>query len=398
MPTQPALHLPNLQTNQIGWSGIFNRAMTYLTNWLTGGPLPLFSSSLAGLPSASSYQWSLAFVTDSGTLYYSDGTSWLNVATGGGGGTGTGYQPLLFSDPSGPFAVALVRGGWTVSAYQNSGSDLEIYAIDNDVTTRYASGNPIDLVNDYFKIDMGSSVSIGGLGIDNSNNTGDTPLSGDIYTSPDDVTYTLVASWVSGDIDSSGSFAVAWTPAATRYVKLVPTNTANGGFGNWWSIDEIYLYDIGIPLAPAMYEAAQTFSGSDGHSVTFQSLIQKRIIGHQFGMRMGPDTSNWFGVRWTDDGHIQFEKSVAGVVNQLGPFVNVDNDTEPHTLTFSIGMAGTGGVAKSWLTAMLSNNDGDPWTLSIADGSLDFSSGTMKLYLLTDFPLERSRGPAVLVL
>ncbi|MDB4979623.1 MAG: hypothetical protein JWM82_375 [Myxococcales bacterium] len=124
----------------------------------------------------------------------------------------------------------LSHGGWTATASLNTTAAL---AIDSVLSTRWDTGT--NAANgQWFKVDLGTAVSVTRVEINAYSDQGDYPPSYSIAVSTDDSTYTTVTSGT-----GTTPFITAGFSAQTaRYVKV----TCTGSGSNWWSIHDFQVY------------------------------------------------------------------------------------------------------------------------------------------------------------
>lgn len=157
------------------------------------------------------------------------GTNWWSI-----GEINVHSQALTFT--------ALATAGWTPSANRSDASSPPASAIDGSSASRWATGGAVLTASDFFKIDMGAMRDLSRFVINNLSFTGDSPQTGTVEISGDNVTWAQVATWTTaGNITSRGALHVNWTSVSTRYVRLKPTSLPAVA-GNWWSIGEIALF------------------------------------------------------------------------------------------------------------------------------------------------------------
>jgi hypothetical protein len=300
----------------------------------------------------------------------STGLKWATASGGGGGG----LTKLTIAGGGGGGSL-IDRTGWVLTA-NRSGGGATSNAVDGNTATRWATGGSILTGSDFFKIDTTSSQTIGSVIINNPSSTGDFPSTGHVQTSPDDVTYTTVASWTLADIVSN-KLTVSWTPATTRYVKLIPDSTANGGGSNWWSIDEINLATAALSAAVSI-EATETITAAGGKIIRVRGFAVKSDTADQFGFRIGADTDNWYGFLWTST-TFKLQKRVAATTTDIGTAnTSVDNDLTPKLFELLIATPPSGST--SWIVATFSKTSGQEQTISASDSALTFTSGTKKFF------------------
>lgn len=299
------------------------------------------------------------------------------VPAGGGGGLSFLTWPAANQPVS--------RSGWTLTALHTGGSTTTAMAMDSNATTRWATGATIVPNSDWFQVDTGVSQTLGGLYIDDSSFTGDTPTSGTIQTSPDGVTWTTVATWTTAANLSAGILTQSWTPAMARYVRLTANATANGASTNWWSIGEIYLYagappagGVGTPLT-----ANETITGAPNKVLRLSGFVKKGSTADTLGIRVGADANNWYAWEWNASSQtVAIRKCVAGVTTDLVSNTTWDSDVLIHRFSFEIvtGTLGSDGVWLVFQVGQANVNTTQTVTMSVSDAALDFTTGLKHFY------------------
>lgn len=138
--------------------------------------------------------------------------------------------------------TALDRSGWTASASTAAtGNDAAANAIDGNMATRFSSDAP-QADGMYWEASMRTPQTFDELQMQVPNSADDYARSYDLEVSHDGRSWTTVASCTgTGDPE-----VVSFPPQTARYVRVVVTMLADGlstSTGNWWSIDELNLYN-----------------------------------------------------------------------------------------------------------------------------------------------------------
>lgn len=138
--------------------------------------------------------------------------------------------------------TALDRSGWTASSNTAaSGNHAAAHAIDGNMATRFSS-NARQADGMYWEASMGSPQTFDELQMQVPNSAGDYARSYDLEVSRNGRSWTTVASCTgAGDPE-----VVSFPPQTARYIKVVATMLRDGlstKTGNWWSIDELNLYN-----------------------------------------------------------------------------------------------------------------------------------------------------------
>jgi glucosylceramidase len=152
--------------------------------------------------------------------------------------------PLGASCGAAVTGTALNRSNWTASTNTAaSGSDVASNAIDGNMSTRFSSDAP-QADGMYWEANMGSPQTFDELQMQVPNSSGDYARSYDLEVSDNGQSWTTVA-----DCTGTGDPEVVSFPSQTaQYIRVVNTMLADGlttSTGNWWSIDELNLYNGG---------------------------------------------------------------------------------------------------------------------------------------------------------
>src|ERR1043166_6583507 len=250
------------------------------------------------------------------------------------------------------------RAAWTVSALHTGAGQPLTNVYDNDATTRWATGAVVVITGasqDWFKIDVGTSVNMTGFRITDTSYQSDIPLAGDIQTSPDDVTYTTQASWTSSDI-SGGILTKSFTAIAARYMKLLATALPTVPT-NWWSIGEI---DLSDPDLPAAVVPGTAFMGRSLWTVT---------ASRSGGGATSNMTDGNLGTRWATGG-------VMVLIGASRDYVQVDTGTLTNVCGIVLNNSSfTGDVPAAG--DILTSTDNVTWTVQAQWTSTDISSGIL---------------------
>jgi glucosylceramidase len=138
--------------------------------------------------------------------------------------------------------TALDRTGWTASTNTDaSGSDAAANAIDGNLSTRFSS-DAVQADGMYWQADMGSSQTFDELQLQVPNSAGDYARSFDLEVSRNGRSWTTVA----GCTGTGDPQTVSFPAQTARYIRVTDTLLFDGlstSTGNWWSIDELNLYD-----------------------------------------------------------------------------------------------------------------------------------------------------------
>lgn len=130
---------------------------------------------------------------------------------------------------------ALDRTSWVLSSSIN---EVELgNAIDGDLTSRWATRNQVQEAGQKFGIDFGQREIFKRIVLETPGNASDYPRAYTVRGSDDGVNFTDIISGVGDNETTEITFA---EPVTYRYVEI--EQTSNPGIGNWWSIDEINIF------------------------------------------------------------------------------------------------------------------------------------------------------------
>ncbi|MDB4913651.1 MAG: hypothetical protein JWM95_1295 [Gemmatimonadetes bacterium] len=161
--------------------------------------------------------------------------------------------------PSGVVGPQLNRAAWTLSASSTWNAISITDAIDGQNGSRWTSGQTVQTGSTYFVVDTHAAVTVGSLRIDDRQFAADLPITGDIYSSTDGSTYSLLSHWTAANIEG-GVLDVSWSPTEQSSLKLVATGTPNVST-NWFSIGEISIF-ASLPSTLWTFSASETWSGA----------------------------------------------------------------------------------------------------------------------------------------
>lgn len=211
-----------------------------------------FAVSTVGFPDLATTQAATASTTPpfayTGSAMSPGQTLYVSALAYDNNGVESGLAQTSIIDPR-TSGTLIDRTGWVASAWRWNGSPSTTFAPDKAIdgsvgpgSTSWKNGAAVSIGNDYFQIDMGAAGLVGGFAMAISpDDLTDSPLSGDVQWSDDDVTYTTIASWTY----SSDPTKASWTPASHRYWRFVATAAANGG--GFWSIHDFNMYSDAAP-------------------------------------------------------------------------------------------------------------------------------------------------------
>lgn len=89
-------------------------------------------------------------------------------------------------------------------------------------------------------MDLGAKTAFQKIILDTSKSTGDYPRGYAVYVSNDG------SSWgdpIASGVGMPGFFTINFQMTIARYIRILQT----GSTGNWWSIDELYVYGPRFP-------------------------------------------------------------------------------------------------------------------------------------------------------
>jgi hypothetical protein len=202
-------------------------------------------------------QWSVAgsferYVAAPAPAYYYSGSVSYADATGPGVTVEPNSVTILSVSDSQTLvsnSVELSRNGWTASASGSYGTDLPAYALDNNLSTRWASGSA-QSPGQWFQIDLGASRSFDRIVLDPDGSTRDFVRRYEVYASDDPNNFgaplpTGAGIAVNGSSYGSGggrageATTIYLAPQTRRYLRIVQRGSANDA---WWGINELRLY------------------------------------------------------------------------------------------------------------------------------------------------------------
>ena len=133
-------------------------------------------------------------------------------------------------NPSG----AISRTGWTATASANNGTARN--GIDGSANTRWDTQGA-QVAGQWYMVDMKTTNTFNEIILDVAGSPSDSPAGYKLYVSNDGIT------WGSAVASGSGTDGMTTIPIATttaRYFKIEQTGTK----GNYWSIHELYVYNV----------------------------------------------------------------------------------------------------------------------------------------------------------
>ncbi|HEY0705963.1 MAG TPA: LamG-like jellyroll fold domain-containing protein [Polyangia bacterium] len=132
-------------------------------------------------------------------------------------------------------ATRFSRGPWTASASVTEGGRLASHAIDSDLTTRWSTG-ALQNNTQWFKVDLGSSLTFTAISLDAYSSTSDYPRTFTIAVSTNDSTWTTVQSGIT--LAKEYTF-YTFSAQTARYIRIWQTGSSGS---NYWSIHDFNVY------------------------------------------------------------------------------------------------------------------------------------------------------------
>lgn len=149
-------------------------------------------------------------------------------------GTGFGAGNINWLSFSSPATAGLLdRTNWTATASSSYSANPVTNAFDNDITTRWSTGQNED-TSTYYQIDLQTTQSFARIVLNSSNDSGDIPASYQVQVSSDGVNFGSAVATGNG----SAITTITFTAQSARYIRISLT----AGASHWWSVDEVYVY------------------------------------------------------------------------------------------------------------------------------------------------------------
>jgi hypothetical protein len=198
--------------------------------------------------SADNVTWSSSIANGTGAVvttinFTSQAARYIKIQVNAAGTHWWSFREVFVYTTGNADDTQLARTGWTVTASHNPGTVNN--AIDSALSTRWDTGTNA-AAGQWFKIDLGTAVSIDRVDFSSYTDQSDYPPAYDVRLSTDDSTYTMVASGTGAAAFISASF----TARAARYVLIDCTATG----ANSWSIHDLNVY--GTPRAATISSSA----------------------------------------------------------------------------------------------------------------------------------------------
>lgn len=158
----------------------------------------------------------------------------------------------------------LARTGWSASASVTGSGASASYAIDGLPNTRWGTGGA-QVNGQWFQVDMGGLRSISQVVMDAVSSSNDYPRGYLLFVSQDG------SNWGNAIASGAGSLTnttLTFPQQIARYIRVVQTGMTTG---TWWSIHEIYAYDVpvSLPATPGSLSA----TGGDGEMTLSWAVI-----------------------------------------------------------------------------------------------------------------------------
>ncbi len=246
-----------------------------------------------------------------------DGSTWTTVKTGQGFGwkqvvafapqyaqyvritqTGNAQEWWSIAEFHVYAEMALDRSQWTATASLSASGDPPSNAIDGNTSTRWSTG-AAQTPGQWFEMDFGKMETFNRLLHDAGSSTGDYPRGYEVQVSNDGSTWTTVATG-----SGTGQAVLVQFPVqVARYLQIVQTGSA----GNWWSIQELYVYgeqedsQSGWSATASSTEpGGSTSNALDGNLNTRWSTGAPQAPGEWFEADLG--SPQWFNQVVMDSG------------------------------------------------------------------------------------------------
>jgi hypothetical protein len=134
-------------------------------------------------------------------------------------------------------SVAYASTGWkpTASITAPGGADVPPNAFDGKLATRWSTGRN-QMGDESFLIDLGQTMSVSRVVLDDTTHPQDFPVAYTIEVSTNGMTFTVVSMGKGATVTD-----VSFARANARYVRIRQTGMTPAA-GSWWSIDELKIY------------------------------------------------------------------------------------------------------------------------------------------------------------
>jgi hypothetical protein len=148
-------------------------------------------------------------------------------------GCTVGAPPHSPGDGGAPLGAANPNiANWKASANFTNGTDVPANAFDGNPTTRWSTGKLPQYGDEWYKLDLGTGVSITQVWLVAAG--GDYPSAWEIDLSSDDATYRPAARGLGSDTTK-----MVFATQTARYVLI---KQIGSGYNHWWSINELTVY------------------------------------------------------------------------------------------------------------------------------------------------------------
>jgi hypothetical protein len=238
--------------------------------------------------------------------------------------------------------TALPRTGWSFTASSNAGAVAAVS--DGNANSRWAT-EQTQRDGQFFQVDMGSVKAFNRIVLDSTKNPNDYPRSYQVWLSNDG------QNWRGPIVDKLGDRAITDINFADQSARFVRIEQNGVSAQNWWSIDEINLYQSapvtgGVNLDPAGWQfSASSDSGNarsavDGNTASrwatrtvqrpgqfFQIDMQQRQRFNQITLKTDGNPFDYprgYVVRISDDG-----------ANWSGPIANGAGNSATTVISFA---------------------------------------------------------------
>lgn len=166
--------------------------------------------------------------------------------------------------------------------------------------------------------------------------------------------------------------------------QTITTGAGNNGVGltfgttssNTSTFDN---YRIQTPGGLSMIQGTPAVTIDGGQCYRVRCYFQKSLAGDDWGVRVGTNDANWYGFRWTAAGVAKLEKSVAGVLTDLGTTVSYTSNANVHAIEFFISVDAT-----NWMGFVLNRPDGTTSSALATDASINLDGAEISTWVYSD--------------
>lgn len=181
---------------------------------------------------------------------------------------------------------AISRTGWIATASVNTGNARN--GIDNNATSRWDSQGA-QVSGQWYMVDMKTANNFNEIILDVASSPSDSPAGYKLYVSDDGISWgTLVATGVGTD----GMTIIPISTVTARYFKIEQTGTK----GNYWSIHELYVYNVKDDLDTSSGALELSEAGEFNFSVFPNPAVSGSVISIH-GKTTSPFTIRLFSLK-----------------------------------------------------------------------------------------------------